>query len=112
MSRTVQEEPEEDNTSLIEDYAKVRSVLARITGLRLMMVACAVVAGIVGSIVWFYEFVIQTVALNSNALFVSLSYAIFSTIPFMAIMGYLHYRVSKHVRRLSYGKYENVLELD
>jgi hypothetical protein len=112
MSRTVQEEPEEDNTSLIEDYAKVRSVLARITGLRLMMVASAVVAGISALIVWFYEFIIQVAALNPNALSVSLSYAIFSTIPFMALMGYFHYRVGKHIRRLSYGKYENVLELD
>jgi hypothetical protein len=67
MSKTVQEEDtDEDNTSLVEEYAKIRSVLARISGLRLLMIDSAIIGGIVAFVVYFYEIIMQVAASNSE----------------------------------------------
>lgn len=88
-----------------EDYAMIRAVLARINGLRLMMVA----TGIAGIFASAYDFLVtlaqQALQGNINAFFVASEYAILTYIPFIGIIGYLSMRVNKHVRRLSRGRF-------
>jgi len=94
----------------------IRAVLARISGLRLLIVGVALFGALVSISVFFTEGAIQaskTILGNTNNPFsVALSYAILSSIPFIGIAGFLSYRVNRHIRRLSRGRYEPPAEED
>ncbi len=49
---------------------------------------------------------------NVNAFSVASSDAILTIIPFIGIIGFLSYRVSKHIRRLSRGHYVPLPDVD
>ncbi|MDG7000433.1 MAG: hypothetical protein JRN15_15155 [Nitrososphaerota archaeon] len=93
-----------------EEYSMIQAVIARISGLRMLMIGVAVI-GVISSItVFIYETAYQIsrsfLGNANNPLSAALSFAILSATPFMAIEGYLSYRVNKHIRRLSRGRYE------
>jgi hypothetical protein len=100
-----EQEEEEFHPKTAEEDAMIKATLARISGLRLLMVGVSVMAGVVALVVYLYEYVIFSLAGNPNTLFLSLSYSIFSAIPFMGVIGFASFRANKHIRRLSRGRY-------
>lgn len=90
-----------------QEYAMVRAVVAKISGLRLLMVGAGIGGGITSFIVWFWVLYAQVVNLtaNVNTPQLALSDAILTFIPFIGLIGILSYRVNRHVSKLSRGRY-------
>ncbi len=112
LSRTTEEQVEQVHSTTAEEYAMIRAVLSRITGLRLMMVGVAIIGAISSLYVYGLVATAQVISGNINAFSLAQSDAIFAIVPFIGIIGYLSYRVNKHIRRLSHGRYEPPVEED
>ncbi len=88
------------------EYVKVRAVLERITGLRRAMTATAVIGAATSAYVFFFVAIGELVMFKTSAFSDGIQYGVASFAPFIALIGYLSYRVNRHIDRLSRGKYE------
>ena len=106
---TPEESKDSDAKILVSELAVMNSVKQRIAGLRYAMVGAAAAGFVTSFVVWFYTILGASISLTFDATHTytqALSFAILAFLPYLTAIAFLSYRVNKHVRRLSRGKYE------
>ena len=95
-----------------QEYAKITAVVQRINGLRQAMWAAGISAVILSLMVFVSVYAGQYLVSSSLAYRDGLTYGGLTLLPFVLIIGFLSYRVSVYVARLSVGKFERLKKIE
>lgn len=88
------------------EYAKIHAVKERIAGLRRGMVAVAIGGVVTSTVVFWLSFFVFITQFRPSFVGDAIQLGFITWLPFIALIGYLSYRVNRYIERLSQGKFE------
>ncbi len=91
---------------MASEYAKIQAVRERIAGLRMGMVATAIAGTFTSFLIFELALTSLSVGFRPSPFQDAFQAALIALVPFLAVIGFLSYRVNKHITRLSQGKFE------